>query len=73
MPEKNFIEVFASQNGAEARIIQQMLQSEGINAMLLDEFASGSVAGFGPAIPVRVVVPPEQADAARAMIKETDK
>lgn len=54
--------------GAEAHIIQQMLISEGLDAMLLDEYASGSVAGFGPAIPVRVVVPPEQEAAARALI-----
>jgi len=73
MADKNFTEVFSSQIGAEAHIIQQMLVAEGLEALLLDEYASGSVAGFGPAIPVRVVVPPSQADAARAFIKEAEK
>ena len=73
MTDKNLVEVFSSQIGAEAHIIQQMLVSEGLNALLLDEYASGSVAGFGPAIPVRVVVPPGQADAAKALIKEAEQ
>lgn len=73
MTDKNFIEVFSSQMGAEAHIVQQMLISEGLEARLLDEFASGSVAGFGPGILIRVVVPPAQADAARALIKEAEK
>lgn len=68
MTDKNFVEVFSSQMGAEAQIVQQMLVSEGLDAMLLDEFASGSVAYFGPVIPIRVVVPPEQEAAARALI-----
>ncbi|MBU2575426.1 MAG: DUF2007 domain-containing protein [Elusimicrobia bacterium] len=73
MTDKKFAEVFISQYSAEARMVRQMLESNGLDAMLLDEYANGSVGGFGPAIPVRVVVPPDQAEAARALIETTDK
>ncbi|MBI4801278.1 MAG: DUF2007 domain-containing protein [Elusimicrobia bacterium] len=72
MIDDSFAVVFISQNSAEARLVQQLLEANGLDAMLLDEYASGSVAGFGPAIPVRVVVPPGQAEAARAIIKTAE-
>jgi hypothetical protein len=68
MTDEKPVEVFISQNTGEARLVCQLLISRGLDAVILDAYASGSVGGFGPAIPSRVVVPPAQARAALEII-----
>jgi hypothetical protein len=73
MSEKEFAEVFISQNGGEARLVLEILKSSGLDAVMFDDYASGSVAGFGPAIPARVVVPAGQEKAALEILAAMQK
>ena len=68
MSKNGFAEVFISQNSVEAHLVLELLRSGGIAAVLFDNYASGSVAGFGPAIPVRVLVPAGQEKAALELL-----
>jgi len=68
MQHEKLTVIFTSQNQAEARIIQGMLEASGISVIPLDDHSSGSVAGYGPAIPLRLAVPESQAQAARDII-----
>jgi hypothetical protein len=51
-------------------MVLDILKSAGMDAVLLDAFASGSVGGFGPAIPVRLAVPEPQEKAALELMEE---
>ncbi|MCX5785764.1 MAG: DUF2007 domain-containing protein [Elusimicrobia bacterium] len=73
MPEKEFAEVFVSQDGGEARLVLEILKSSGLDAVMFDYYASGSVGGFGPAIPARVVVPADQEKTALEVIAAMQK
>ena len=66
-------DVFFSQNVSEAMMVLDILKSSGLDAVLLDAFASGSVGGFGPAIPVRVAVPEPQEKAALELLAAMQK
>lgn len=66
-------DVFFSQNVSEAMMVLDILKSAGLDAVLLDAFASGSVGGFGPAIPVRVAVPEPQEKAALELLAALQK
>lgn len=66
-------DVFFSQNGSEAMMVLDILKSAGLDAVVLDAFASGSVGGFGPAIPVRVAVPEPQEKAALELLASMQK
>ena len=66
-------DVFFSQNVSEAMMVLDILKSAGLDAVILDAYASGSVGGFGPAIPVRLAVPEPQEKAALELLAEMQK
>jgi len=68
MTADEFSDIFITQDAGEARLVLELLKSGGIDAVLFDAFASGSVAGFGPAIPARIAVPEGQKEAALEML-----
>lgn len=69
MEEKPLGVICQAQNSAEAEMLRGVLEANGVNCVLLDRNASGMVAGFGPAIPVRVAVAAEDREKALAIIK----
>lgn len=73
MKETQFANVFISQNVSEAMMVLDILKSAGLDAVIFDAYASGSVGGFGPAIPVRVAVPEPQEKAALELMAEMQK
>ncbi len=61
--------VYQAQNPAEAEMLCGVLESNGVKCVLLDRNASGMVAGFGPAIPVRLAVAAEDLKKAMEILK----
>ncbi len=66
-------DVFISQNVSEAMMVLDILKSSGLDAVILDAYACGSVGGFGPGIPARVAVPEPQEKAALELLAEMQK
>ncbi len=56
MEDKPLVVIHEAQNSAEAEMLCGVLKSNGVKCVLLDRNASAMVAGFGPAIPVRLAV-----------------
>jgi len=73
MKETQFVDVYVSQNVSEARMVLDILKSAGLEAAIFDAYSSGSVGGFGPAVPVRVVVPEPQEKAALELLAAMQK
>lgn len=61
--------IHRAQNSAEAEMLCGVLRSNGVKCVLLDRNASGMVAGFGPAIPVRLAVVAEDREKAMEILK----
>ena len=73
MKETEFVDVYISQNVAEARMVLDILKTAGLEAVIFDAYASGSLGGCGPAIPARVAVPEPQEKAALELMAEMQK
>jgi len=69
MEEKPLEVIYQAQNSAEAEMLCGVLKANGIECVLLDRNASGMVAGFGPAIPVRLAVVSEDREKALEILK----
>lgn len=69
MKENNLEVIFETRNPAEADMIAEVLKSEGIDCLLLDRNASGQIAGFGPAIRIRLAVSPREKEKAFEILK----
>ncbi|PKQ19295.1 MAG: hypothetical protein CVT66_10925 [Actinobacteria bacterium HGW-Actinobacteria-6] len=69
MDEQPLEVIYQAQNSAEAEMLCGLLKSNGVKCVLLDRNASGMVAGFGPAIPVRLAVIPEDREKALEILK----
>lgn len=69
MEDKPLEVVYQAQNSAEAEMICGVLKSNGVKCVLLDRNASGMVAGFGPAIPVRLAVIAEDREKAIEILR----
>jgi len=69
MEDKPLEVVYQAQNSAEAEMICGLLKSNGVKCVLLDRNASAMVAGFGPAIPVRLAVIAEDREKALEILK----
>lgn len=73
MEDNELRDVFISQNVSEAMMVLDILKSSGLDAVILDAYACGSVGGFGPAVPARVAVPERQEKAALELMAEMQK
>ena len=69
MEDKPLEVVYQAQNSAEAEMICGVLKANGVKCVLLDRNASAMVAGFGPAIPVRLAVIAEDREKALEILK----
>jgi hypothetical protein len=69
MEDKPLEIVYWAHNSAEAEMLCGVLGSNGVNCVLLDRNASGMVAGFGPAVPVRLAVAAEDREKALEILK----
>jgi len=65
MENDELVTIHEAQNTAEAELLRGVLEANGVDCVLLDSNASGMVAGFGPAIQVRLAVKP--GDRAKAL------
>ncbi|MBI4656553.1 MAG: DUF2007 domain-containing protein [Elusimicrobia bacterium] len=72
MNENNPAIIRETQNPAEADMIYEILKSNGIDCILLDRNASGQVAGFGPAICIKIAVVPEHREKALEILKSLE-
>ncbi len=64
--------VFRTQDPHEAELVRSALEENGIRAFVFDGRAAASVAMFGPAIMVRVMVAAEDRAAALKFIAEKE-
>jgi len=69
MEDKPLEIIHQAQNSAEAEMLRGVLSSNGVKCVLLDRNASGMVAGFGPAIPVRLAVAAEDREKALEILE----
>ena len=69
MEDKPLEVIYEAQNSAEAEMLCGVLKSNGVKCVLLDRNASAMVAGFGPAIPVRLAVVAEDREKALEILK----
>ncbi len=69
MEDKPLETIYEAQNSAEAEMLCGVLKSNGIKCVLLDRNASAMVAGFGPAIPVRLAVIAEDREKAIELLR----
>jgi hypothetical protein len=69
MEDKPLEVIYEAQNSAEAELLCGVLKSNGIKCVLLDRNASAMVAGFGPAIPVRLAVIAEDREKAIELLR----
>ena len=69
MDENALATVYEAQNSAEAEMLCGLLKSNGVDCVLLDRNASGMVAGFGPAIHIRLAVKLGDLEKAREILK----
>lgn len=58
MAENDLAVIYETQNPVEADMIYEAIKSNGIDCILLDRNASGQLAGFGPAIRIKIAVRP---------------
>ena len=69
MDENALTTIYEAQNSAEAEMLCGLLKSNGVDCVLLDRNASGMVAGFGPAIFIRLAVAHGDREKALAILK----
>lgn len=69
MDENSLKTIYEAQNSAEAEMLRGLLKSNGVDCVLLDRNASGMVAGFGPAILIRLAVAPGDREKALEILK----
>jgi len=72
--QDTFVHLDTIEGKLQAEIIRGMLQAQGIEVMLSQESAA-SIYGFGvgPMAEVEILVPPDQLEAARQLLKAYDE
>ena len=72
--QDKFVHLGTIEGKLQAEIIRGMLQAQGIEVMLSQESAA-SIYGFGigPMAEVEILVPPDQLEAARELLKAYDE
>jgi len=67
------VTIFKAFNPADAQLVRSQLEAAGFQAIVADELAALSMDGYGMAIGgIRVQVPSEEADEAKAFLAASD-
>ena len=67
----SFVTVYTAFSAADAQLVCSRLSASGLNAEVTDEIASMSMEGYSVAAGgIRINVPEEEADAARALVND---